>query len=378
MTPIEPRGSGPRLTVKDTFDVAGVRTTRGSRLFADHVPERDAEAVRRLVAAGYVPVGKTNTPEFALWWETDNLVFGRTDNPYDPTRTAGGSSGGDAAAVASGLSDLGLASDLGGSIRLPAHYCGVVGFKPTHGRIPLDGHWPEVLLEYWHVGVIARTVDEAERAFRVLADGEIPPAREPRIAWTAAALGPLSRETAEAVGHAALVLGAEEIDLPWLSGLDCNELTLAIYGAESADYFAGVVGDHADELHPRMRARLALPAPSAVELAAAKARRDELRENVRLFFEAYDVLLCQTAPTPAHPHGIDELVVEGVAHHPRSTMRATTPWNLTGSPAVTVPFAGHGGLPIGVQLVGRHGDEATLLETARVASGHARPAPRDG
>ncbi len=160
---------GVRLTIKDTFDTAGVRTTRGSRLFADHVPERNAEAVRRLVEAGAVPVGKTNTPEFALWWEAANLVFGRKLNPYDPDRTAGGSSGGDAVAVATGLSDIGLASDLGGSIRLPAHYCGVVGSKPTHGLISLEGHWPETLLNYWRVGTLTRTVVDSAWAFRMLA-----------------------------------------------------------------------------------------------------------------------------------------------------------------------------------------------------------------
>jgi aspartyl-tRNA(Asn)/glutamyl-tRNA(Gln) amidotransferase subunit A len=358
---------GVRLTIKDTFDTAGVRTTRGSRLFSDHVPERNAEAVRRLVEAGAVPVGKTNTPEFALWWETDNLVFGRTLNPCDPDRTAGGSSGGDAVAVATGLSDIGLASDLGGSIRLPAHYCGVVGFKPTHRLISLEGHWPETLVDYWHVGTLTRTVREAGAALEVLAQGQASACPgEPRIGWTAGALGPLSQEVADAVARAAAALGAEEIELPWLAGLDCNELTLAIYGAESRGYFEQVVGDRKDLLHPRMRARLELPAPSADELAAAYAKVAELRCRVAEFFTRYHFLLCQTAPTTAHPHGIDELLVDGVPHHPRTTMRATTPWNLTGSPAISVPFAtGEGRLPIGVQLVGRRRDDATLLAVAR-------------
>lgn len=368
-----PRGdpfSGPlagvRLTIKDTFDTAGVRTTRGSRLFADHVPARDAWAVARLIAAGAVPVGKTNTPEFALWWETDNLVFGRTLNPHDPKRTAGGSSGGDAVAVATGESDLGLASDLGGSIRLPAHYCGVVGLKPTHGSIPLDGHWPETLLDYWHVGTITRTVGEAEATLSVLAGPAGGSTAEPRIAWATDALGPVSAEVAAVVERAAVTLGADQLELPWLAALDCNELTLAIYGAESAAYFADVVGDRRDELHPRMRRRLELPPPTAAELAAAKAAVEELRAHTTALFADIDVLVCQTAPTTAHPHGIDELLVDGVAHHPRTSMRATTPWNLTGSPAITVPFARSAeGLPIGAQLVARHGDEATLLAVAR-------------
>jgi aspartyl-tRNA(Asn)/glutamyl-tRNA(Gln) amidotransferase subunit A len=358
---------GVPFTIKDTFDTAGVRTTRGSLLFADHVPGRDAAAVARLLAAGAVPIGKTNTPEFALWWETSNLVFGRTVNPHDPERTAGGSSGGEAAAVASGMSTIGLGSDLGGSIRLPAHYCGVVGLKPTHGLVPLEGHWPEALLDYWHAGPLARTVDEAALALSVLAaapHGE--PVQSPRIAWTASALGPVSAETAAAVEGAAAVLGAEEVDLPWLAGLDCNELTLAIYGAESREYFEEAVGGRAAELHPRMRARLALPAPSGADLAAAEEEVVELRRRTGELFDRYDLLLCQTAPTPAHPHDADELLVDGAAHHPRTAMRATIPWDLTGSPAVTVPFAtSREGLPIGVQLVGRHHAEATLVAAAR-------------
>jgi aspartyl-tRNA(Asn)/glutamyl-tRNA(Gln) amidotransferase subunit A len=365
-TPAGPLHGVP-FTVKDTFDTAGVRTTRGSLLFADHVPGRDAAAVDRLLAAGAVPIGKTNTPEFALWWETSNLVFGRTVNPHDPGRTAGGSSGGEAAAVASGMSTIGLGSDLGGSIRLPAHYCGVVGLKPTHGLVPLEGHWPEALLDYWHAGPLARTVDEAALALSVLAAGPPgEPAQSPRIAWTTSALGPVSAETVAAVERAAEVLGAEEVDLPWLAGVDCNELTLAIYGAESRAYFEEVVGDRTAELHPRMRARLALPAPSGADLAAAKEEVAELRRRSAALFARYDLLLCQTAPTPAHPHDADELVVDGIAYHPRTAMRATIPWDLTGSPAATVPFATSGeGLPIGVQLVCRHHAEATLLAVAR-------------
>jgi aspartyl-tRNA(Asn)/glutamyl-tRNA(Gln) amidotransferase subunit A len=356
---------GVPFTIKDTFDTAGVRTTRGSRLFADHVPMKDAAAVARVCAAGAVPVGKTNTPEFALWWETDNLVFGRTVNPHDHDRTAGGSSGGEAVAVASGMSALGLGSDLGGSIRLPAHYCGVVGFKPTHGLIPLEGHWPETLLDYWHVGTLTRSVRDAELALSALAGPVAAPEPSPRIARNASAFGPVSRETTAVVERAAAALGAEHVDLPWLAELDCNELTLAIYGAESASYLTAVVGDRTDELHPRMRARLALPPPSDADLRAALAEVAELRRRFEGFFSSYDVLVCQTAPTTAHPHDAEELIVDGVSHHPRTTMRATIPFDLTGSPAITVPYATSvEGLPIGVQLASRRLDEGSLLRVA--------------
>ena len=160
---------GVPLTVKDCVDTAGLRTTRGSRLFSDHVPTADAPVVQRLTDAGAIVIGKTNMPEFALWWETDNVVFGRTENPWLDGRTPGGSSGGEAAAIASGMSPLGIGSDVGGSIREPANYCGIVGLKATHGRVPLTAHWPDVLLRFMHVGPMARTVRDAALALSIIA-----------------------------------------------------------------------------------------------------------------------------------------------------------------------------------------------------------------
>ena len=134
---------GVPFTAKDCFDTAGVRTTRGSKLFEHRLPAEDATAVRRLKQAGAILLGKTNLPEFALWSETSNEVFGQTRNPWNGDRTPGGSSGGEAAAVAAGLSPLGIGTDLGGSNRLPSHYCGIVGFKPTQGRIPSPANSPK-------------------------------------------------------------------------------------------------------------------------------------------------------------------------------------------------------------------------------------------
>src|SRR5579862_9490943 len=161
-------GDGIRLAVKDLFDTAGVRTTYGSAVFADHVPERSAEAVLRLERAGYVDVGKANLHEFAYGVTSQNLHYGTVPNPAAPGRTAGGSSGGSAAALALGLADAALGTDSGGSIRIPAACCAVTGFKPTYGLVPLDGVFP-LAASYDHAGPLARDVTGCIDVMRVLA-----------------------------------------------------------------------------------------------------------------------------------------------------------------------------------------------------------------
>src|SRR5205807_2407503 len=136
---------GLPITIKDSIDTKGLRTTYGSRLRVEHLPDRDATVVARLKAAGAIVLGKTNVPEMAIPYETDNPIFGRTNNPNNPLMTPGGSSGGEAAAIAAYMSPAGVGSDLSGSIRVPAHFCGIAGLKPTTGRIPIDGHVPEVI-----------------------------------------------------------------------------------------------------------------------------------------------------------------------------------------------------------------------------------------
>jgi aspartyl-tRNA(Asn)/glutamyl-tRNA(Gln) amidotransferase subunit A len=356
---------GVPVSIKDTFDTTGVRTTRGSLMFADHVPERNAAAVNGLIAAGAIPFAKANTPEFALWWETDNRVFGLTVNPWDHTRTAGGSSGGDAAAVAARLTTLGLGSDLGGSIRVPAAHCGVVGFKPTHDRISLNGHWPGVLRQYTAVGVLTRSVRDAALAFSVLAGSAETPRlnREPRVGWAAGkVVGPLDPDIASTVAAAAEALAAEPLPLPRLEATDCNEVTLQLYRAESSEYFEAVVGERRDLLHAALRRRFEAPPPMPEELGVAREAVKRLREELDDAFRRVDALVLPAVPAPAPPHDQESLVVDSVPYHPRAIMRATIPFNLAGMPALVVPFGNsRDRLPLAVQLVARRGEEETLF-----------------
>ena len=379
---------GVPFTVKDCVDTAGVRTTRGSRLFADRVPEADAPVVTRLRNAGGIFIGKTNMPEFALWWETDNLVFGRTNNPWNTERTTGGSSGGEAAAIAAGLSPLGIGSDVGGSIREPAHYCGIVGLKATHGRIPLTGHWPDALLRYMHVGPMARTVRDTGLGLRIMAgaDGLDPhslrvpapdlgdlsaPLPGLRVGWCAEGpFAPVTSDVRDTVTKAASALAelgchVEPEPLASWERWSPQRITDIIFAAEAAHALQPLVTGHEDELAPPMQRRLRSPMPSFPDYLEAMAQCDLFRQDVARYFTEFDLLLCPTGPIQAHPHDSARLDIEGQLVSGRNALRATIPFDLTGSPAISVPFGwSEDGLPVGVQLVGRHLDEPTLLHAA--------------
>jgi aspartyl-tRNA(Asn)/glutamyl-tRNA(Gln) amidotransferase subunit A len=379
---------GVPFTCKDAFDVAGVRTTRGSKLFEHHVAEGDAPAVARLKRAGGIFLGKTNVPEFILWWETDNLVFGRTNNPWNTDLTPGGSSGGEAAAIATGASPLGVGSDVGGSIRMPAHYCGIVGFKPTHGRVPLTGHWPQALLRANHVGPMARTVRDIGLALRLMSgpDGADPycvPVESPaiplsadaplklRVGWHAdGAFSPVDPEVAAVVEKAAVALQSagcvvEHVELPVLAENPGVAVSGPVWGLETGYYFEPFVKGRESELYPFMRKRLGNPWPEVRDYLKALQRWEALRRATTAYFHEYDLLLCPTVPLPAYAHGLTELTIDGTTVPARHKLNTTLPWDLTGSPALSLPFGMSGdGLPIGVQIVGRHFDESTVLSAA--------------
>ncbi|MFE7422145.1 amidase [Rhodococcus sp. NPDC057529] len=393
---------GVPFTVKDSFDTAGLSTTRGSKLFAEHVPDTDSTAVQRMRDAGAILLGKTNLPEFTLWTETENLLFGSTRNPHDLSLSPGGSSGGEAAAIAAHLSPLGLASDLSGSIRLPAHYCGIVGFKPTHGTVPLTGHWPRTLDRFAHVGPMARTVSDARLAFEVIRgpDGldwyaEVPVAHEAPTPATGrlsvGVLGPQQFGGTDVETDAALHSAAEmftarghtvsDLQIPELALIDWDEMTEILYSVEGSAYFRAVIAGHQHQLHPVLRARLT--AADNWDLARYVEVNDlveRLRRAVTAAIAPFHVLLAPVAPTAARPPGSPSFDVGGQQRRARSALRATLPFDLLGMPAISIPIASTiTGLPIGAQLVGRKFDDLRLLSAAAaievfpLRSSHATP-----
>jgi aspartyl-tRNA(Asn)/glutamyl-tRNA(Gln) amidotransferase subunit A len=379
---------GVPFTIKDCINTAGIRTTRGSKIFETFIPEADASVVDRLKKAGGILIGKTNMPEFAMWWESDNAVFGCTNNPWNLNVTPGGSSGGEAAAISSGMSPLGIGSDLGGSIRQPANYCNIVGIKATHGRIPLTGHWPETLLKAMHVGPMARSVRDIALALSIISGPDnidhyaisLPPIQllnekdklsQIRVGWSKeVGFSPVDLEVQKVVQDAAYTLqslgcNVEEAPLDFLEENDPQAITWAVYTAEGREYFKQVIQGREEQLHSNMQKRLGIPMPSFDQYLQALDAWETIRLKTAEFFSRYDVLLCPSAPMPPYPHSQKEFLIQGIKTPGRHSLRATVPWDLTGSPAISVPFGWtSNGLPIGVQLVGRHLDEALLIKVA--------------
>ena len=387
---------GVPFTVKDCVDTKGVVTTRGSRLFEDHIPDADATVVTRLKDAGGIFIAKSNMPEFALWWETDNLVYGRTENPWMIGRTPGGSSGGEASAVASGMSPLGIGSDVGGSIREPANYCGIVGLKATHGRIPLTGHWPDTLLRFMHVGPIARSVGDAALALSIMAgpDGadhyalpvpvpDVSNLTSPaglRVAWCPEGpFAPVERQLQDTVASAAAAMGelgcsVEPVALEGWENMSGQQISARIFAAEGNVYLDPIIDGRKDMLALSMQRRLNIPGPSYEEYLEAMDQVEQLRAATIRLFQDFDVLLLPTGPMVAHPHDTRRHEIGDQTAPARHALTCTVPFDLTGSPALSVPFGmSDGGLPIGVQIVGRHFEEATILRVGAALEELHRP-----
>ena len=393
------RAAGPLLgvplTLKSCIDVAGWPCPAGSLLRKDYVAETDAALAARLREAGAILLGNTNTPEFLMAYETDNLLSGKTSNPWDLARSAGGSSGGEAAAIASGCSAGGVGSDGGGSVRVPAHFCGICALKPTPGRIPATGHFPAGVGAFSWIGVVgpmARTIADVRALFQVMAGpdpGDALSAPVPIATITDAqlkglrigilesdALGAVDAETNAALLKASNDLAAQGfvVEPLRLHGLErAIELWWFFFGPAIAHLFESSVAGQKEKLSPIFSDYLqfaAPPSPITLDaLLSACADRDLLRAQILHQMRDVPILLSPVSTTTAFRHG-EGTWRPGAKYCYRDTMRFSQWLNLTGFPGASVPAAVSAeGLPIGIQVIGRpHEEELVLAVAERIES----------
>jgi len=379
---------GVPVTLKSCIDVAGWPCPAGSLLRRDYFAETDATLAARLKAAGAILLGNTNTPEFLMAYETDNLVCGKTSNPWDLSRSAGGSSGGEATAIASGCSAGGVGSDGGGSVRVPAHFCGICGLKPTPGRIPATGHFPAGVGAFSWIGVVgpmARTIADVRVLFEVMAGPDPGDAMSAPVPVAAVhdsrlkslrigvlesdALGKVDAETASALQKAANDLAAQGHVLEPLRLQDLArviELWWFFFGPAIAHLFQASVAGHEDKLSRIFREYLQFAeAPVTLDaLLSACAERDVLRAKILQQMRDVRILLSPVSTTAAFRHG-EGTWRPGAKQCYRDTMRFSQWLNLTGFPGASVPVGVSAeGLPIGVQVIGRPYEEELVLAVA--------------
>ena len=377
---------GVPMTTKDSIETAGVITTAGTLGWAGHVPQEDATAIGRLRAAGAIMLGNTNVPEFCMSGESTNLVYGQTNNPYDLSRVPGGSSGGEAATISAGGSPAGLGSDGAGSIRWPAHCCGIAGLKPTSGRVPRTGHWPTLsgigLLDPWfHVGPMARYVEDLGLILGVISGVDwrdvraVPmPLGDPgnvdlkslRVAFfTDNGIRPVSEDTATVIRSAAKTLSdaglAVEETRP--DGIEQNyDLYMQIFGSDTGEAIRSLVEVAGTKETSAEFGKLMALMPdeplSAFEYSSMMVRWDEFRSKMLRFMETYDVIVCPAYTGPAVPHG---------TFYPRfDNFSYTIVFNLTGWPSAVVRGGtSDDGLPIGVQVAAAPWREDVALAVAQ-------------
>jgi amidase len=386
---------GLPVTIKDTFDTVGLLTTSGSALRTHHLPLEDAASVARLKAASAIVLGKTNVSEMAAAYESDNPVFGRTNNPHDATRTPGGSSGGEAAAISACLSPAGLGSDLSGSIRIPAHFCGIVGLKPTTGRVPSAGHTPSAegpLSLGETIGPMARTVADLCLLLNVLdgsdagkthraqltnqTDDSLKRLRGQRVAWYVddGSGVMVTEETKAAVLSAARALAD--------AGLNVNEerppaiergaeLWNALFARAASEQLQEFYAGREDEAGGFVRAILRVKERGATQtlehFIEAWKERDRLHARLVRWMEATPLILAPVGATHAPLHDTRKIEVAGQSISLFRAFGYAQTFNVFGLPAVSVPAGSTSeGLPIGVQIIGRPFAEATVLAAASV------------
>ncbi|MBB5327415.1 amidase [Tunturiibacter gelidoferens] len=380
---------GVPFTVKDSIDTAMVPTQRGTPIFKGRTPDTDATSVARLKKAGGILLAKTNLPEFSYGVESDNLLTGRTNNPWNLDLTPGGSSGGESAAIAAGMSPLGLGTDLAISLRGPAAHTGIVSLKATHGRVPMTGIWPREPRRFWHVGPMARSIRDLSLAFSQLAgpdgqDGYSSSAisfdngigssnnRPLRVGWLVEpGFGPVDRETAATVEAAAESLKdfghtVESVRIPALERDFALDVFTRLHVLEMKPGFVETTaGRSEDEIGDMARFMLSLPDTPAADYIDAAQAAERLKDGYAEYFQKYDVLLTPVIPTPSFKHGQAELLINGQTVNVLGIMSATTPLSVTGLPGVSMRFGtSHDGMPIGVQIVGSWQAESTILHVA--------------
>ncbi len=410
---------GLPVTIKDTVDVEGWPTTAGVVAARDRIAARDSTVVRRLREAGAIVVAKTNVPECSSDAETDNALFGRTDNPHDRARTPGGSSGGEAALMGADASVVGIGVDGGCSIRLPSHYCGGVGIRPTAGRVPETGLWPSTratgMFDLSCVGPMGRHVEDLELLLGVIAgaDGVDPLAPPVPVPTFGPSDAPLrvgfytedphtvpTAATVEAVRRAAAAIGeggaattgdgggdatgwargsVEEIAPP--PAADANDVVFGAIGADGGAHIKEAAGDgpHTERFQDFLDNALPREVPSAVEFEAQMRRLFDLRAAIRAHLAPYDIVVCPVAPGPAPLH--HEAPAEGGGGNADgySFLNYASTYSVAGLPVAVVPAGEESGLPIGVQIVAHpFRDDIVLAAARRVeqALGGFHPAPR--
>ena len=375
---------GIPIAVKDLFDTAGIRTTAGSKFFADHIPENDAFVVEKLKQAGATIVGKTNTHEIALGVTGNNRHYGTARNPWDKTRIPGGSSSGSAIAVLTGMSLGALGTDTGGSIRIPASLCGIIGFKPTYGRVSLRGVFP-LSWNLDHVGPLTKSVADAALLLQVISIYDpIDPASIKML--TGDYLGHLvddmeGRKIAFGVGEyiegadpevlnavsearkvfESLKCRVQDVDVSWMREAALANKTMT--QSDGAAVHRERLKEHPDWFGEDIRRRLEDGAKTtSTEYILARRTQSEVRKKCEHFFETYDLLILPTTPITAPLiEGLDAIEQAG-----RLT-RFTAPFNLTGLPALSIPCGfTKNGLPIGLQIISRAWADAKVLN-----AGHA-------
>jgi len=384
---------GVPISIKSSLDVAGMPCEAGTRLRAGQIASQDAPLVERLRHAGAIVLGVTNTPELLMAWETDNLLCGRTHSPWDLERTPGGSSGGEAAAIAAGMSAGGVGSDGGGSIRVPAHFSGICGLKPTPGRIPATGHFPASGGPFALLGVVgpmARSLADLKALFEVLQgpdDGDTCAAPVP-LRWPGKheirklRIGyfeddgrtPVTPETRVAVRTAADALrsagfqvehfrpeGLEEARVLW------KKFFVVAGGMLIRPMFHGREHDLSPSLKQFLEWSAAEPSLTADTMLEAWIGRDTLRARFLAQMRHYPMLLCPAAAIPAFRHGERSWTIDGKTVTYLDAWSYTEWFNLLGNPGAVVPVS-HSveGLPIGVQIVGRPWEEEQVLSVATV------------